>query len=259
MVCRSNSLVVLNAQLIARGGTLYQALSAPNPMFLEPEKSLNLFSSKGKLTQCDNALKAAMNGALSLGCAASDGAVIMACKNLGPLVDKKNYHKVFKVCPSIGVTYSGLQPDFRAQLTLAQRICQDYFDIYNRFPGLDVFVNEFCLRVQEYSQNAGLRPFGTFLIFCGATREGPCCYQMDPSGSFRKVDISTAGRGYEDARKVLERRKEGLDDNIVNGVHALKEFGGEVGHLDVSIGVFKDGDFKVYDSEDVKEVFDSIK
>lgn len=230
-------------------------------MFLDPEKSLNLFSSKGKLTQCDNALKAALNSALSLGCSSGDGAVVMSFKSLSPLVDKKNYHKVFQVCPSIGVTYSGLQPDFRAQLAIAQRVCQDYFDVYEKFPYLDVFINEFCLSVQEFSQKGGLRPFGTFLIFCGETRDGPCCYQMDPSGSFKQVEIVTAGKNYEEAKKFLERRKEELDDNIVSGVNALREFGGEVSYLDVSIGVFdtKAKMFKVYNSEEVKEVFDSLK
>lgn len=231
-------------------------------MFLDPEKSLNLFSSKGKLTQCDNALKAALNSALCLGCAAPDGAVLISCKNLGPLVDKANYHKVFQVCPSIGVTYSGLQPDFRAQLSVAQRICQDYYDVYEKFPYLDVFINEFCLNVQEYSQKGGFRPFGTFLIFTGQTKDGPTCYQMDPSGSFKKVDVVAAGKEYEDARKFVERRREGLDDNIVNGVVALRDFSrADVTPLDISIGVFskKTGLFKVYNVEDVKEVFDSLK
>lgn len=230
-------------------------------MFLDPEKALNLFSSKGRLTQCDNALKAALNSSLSLGCSSNDGAVIMSSKSLSSLIDKRNYHKVFNVCPSIGVTYSGLQPDFRAQLAVAQKICQDYFDVYEHFPFLDVFINEFSLKVQEFSQKGGLRPFGTLLIFCGETKDGTCCYQMDPSGSFNKVDISTAGKDFEEAKKFLERRKEELDDNIVNGVHALKEFGNELGFLDVSIGVFnsKTHKFKVYNSEEVKEVFDSIK
>lgn len=229
-------------------------------MFLQPDKSLNLFSSKGKLTQCDNALKAALNSALSLGCSSAEGCVIASSKNLPGLVDKKHYHKVFTVCPSIGVTYSGLQPDFRAQLGIAQQICQDYYDVYGRFPFLDVFVNEFSLSVQESSQKGGIRPFGTFLIFCGSTRAGPCCYQMDPSGSFRKVEVVASGKDYEDARKFVERRKEGLDDNIVNSLLALKEFSGrELEPGDVSIGVFKSGKFRVYDEEDVREVFDSVR
>lgn len=227
-------------------------------MFLEPDKSLNLFSSKGKLTQCDNALKAALNSSLSLGC--SYGAVIISYKNLSSLIVKQKYHKVFTFCSTIGVTYSGLQPDFRAQLEVAQRICQDYFDIYERFPSLYVFIHEFSLGVQEASQKGGLRPFGTFLIFCGQTPTGPSCYQMDPSGSFKKVQIVASGKEYEDARKFVERRIEKLDDNLVNCLLAVREYAGrEIGPVDVSIGVFKSGIFKPYNEEQIKEVFDSIQ
>lgn len=229
-------------------------------MFLQPDKSLNLFSSKGELTQCNNALRAALNSALSLGCSSPEGCVLVSSKNLSTLVDKSCYHKVFTVCPSIGVTYSGLQPDIRVQLGMAQRICQDYYDVYGRYPFLDVFMNEFSLNVQEFSQKGGVRPFGTFLIFCGATRSGPCCYQMDPSGSFKNVDVVGSGKNYEEARKFMERRRESLDDNIVNSVLALKEFSERaLEPCDVSIGVFRSGMFRVYDEESVKEVFDSIK
>lgn len=231
-------------------------------MFLDPERTLNLFSSKGKLTQCDNALTASMNSALSIGCASEDGAVIVSVKHLGPLIVKSQYHKVFSVCPTIGVTYSGLQPDFRAQLDVAQKICQDYYDIYERFPSLDVFINEFCLSVQEYSQKGGFRPFGTFLIFCGMTKDGPSCYQMDCSGSFKQVTVVSSGKGYEDAKRFLERRREKVDDNIVNSLLALRDFNGrEMTPSDVSIGVYRlsTHSFTVYNEEQIQEVFDSIK
>lgn len=231
-------------------------------MFLNPEKSLNLFSSKGKLTQCDNALTASMNSALSIGCASDDGVVLVSVKHLSSLLVKSQYHKVFSVCPTIGVTYSGLQPDFRAQLDVAQKICQDYYDIYEKYPTLDVFINEFCLSVQEYSQKGGFRPFGTFLIFCGETKNGPCCCQMDCSGSFKEASVVTSGKGFEDAKKFLERRREKLDDNIVNSIFALRDFNGrEMTSSDVSIGVFRlsTHSFTVYNEEQVQEVFDSIK
>lgn len=231
-------------------------------MFLNPDKSLTLFSSKGKLVQCDNALTAALNGALSIGCASSDGTVLVSFKNASHLIVREKYNKVFMVCPSIGVTYSGLQPDFRVQLALAQRICQEYYDVYERFPYVDVFIAEFSLCVQDHTQKSGLRPLGTFLIFAGETRDGPCCYQIDPSGSFRIVNNVAAGEGYDEANKFIERRRELLDDNIVNCLYALKQFTGkEVGPSDVSMGVFYASKhlFKVFDEEAIQEVFDSIK
>lgn len=231
-------------------------------MFLDPDKSFTVFSSRGKLVQCDNALTAALNSALSIGCSAEDGTVIVSFKNISPLLVKKKYHKVVPVCPSIGVTYSGLQPDFRVQLALAQRIAQDYFDVYSRFPSIDVFIAEFSLSIQEYTQRSALRPFGTFLIFAGASKSGPCCYQMDPSGSFQMVRTTAGGAGYDEANKFMQRRRELVDDNIVNALTALREYTGkELGPEDVSIGVFRAGTglFTVYDEGAIQEVFDSLR
>lgn len=231
-------------------------------MFLNPDKSLNLFSSKGELVQCDNALKAASNSALSIGCSAQDGCVLISYKSLSPLADRSRFHKVFPVCPTIGVTYSGLQPDFRAQLDIAQRICQDYFDVYDRFPNLDVFMDEFSLSVQEFAQKGGLRPFGTLLIFCGYVHSlpQPVIYQMDPSGSFKMVDISASGKESESAKSFLDKRTGSTDDNIVNSLIAIREnVGKEITNLDVSVGVLKDGKFKVYGLDDINEIFDSMR
>ncbi|KAI4292126.1 20S proteasome subunit alpha 2 [Pancytospora philotis] len=229
-------------------------------MFLNPDKSLTVFSSKGKLDQCDNALRAAMNSSLAIGCAGEDGCVLVSFKNVSSLIVKEQYYKVFSVCPTIGVSFSGLQPDFHAQLALAQEVCQDYFDVYERFPTLDVFIAEFSIEVQNLTQRKGYRPFGTFLIFVGSTREGPCCMQIDPSGSYRSIMVSASGVGYADACKFVERRRGLLDDNIVNSLGALRDYAGkEFGPKDVSIGVYESskGRFRVFTQEQIDEVFDA--
>lgn len=203
-----------------------------------------------------------MNGSLSIACGASDGAVVVSFKNASKLMDKEKFHKVFPVCSTIGVSYAGLQPDFRAQLSIAQRICQEYYDVYEKFPALETFVHEYSLSVQEHTQRGGFRPFGTFLLFVGAGSCGPCCYQVDPSGSFRQVSVTAAGMGYDEAKKFMERRLELVDDNIVNSVIALKEFcGKEIHPEDISIGVYRgsEGRFHVYSLDEVKEVFDSMR
>jgi len=231
-------------------------------MFLNPDKSLTVFSSKGNLEQCDNALRAALNGAIAVGCAAANGCVLVAFKNVSRLVVKEEYHRVFRVCPSIGVAYTGLQPDFRAQLAIAQRICQEYYDVYERFPYIDVFIAEFSLVLQEHTQRGGFRPFGSFLIFAGATRNGPCIYQIDPSGSFRSVPIVAAGVGYDPALHFIKNRHGMLDDNIVNSLAAVREFSGRnISPCDVSMGVFDPsaGLFRTFDEEAIQEVFDSTK
>jgi len=85
-------------------------------------------------------------------------------------------------------------------------------------------------------------------------------YQIDPSGSYRSVNVVASGVGYEDARKFLGRRLEELDDNIANCILALKEFSGKnISPEDVSMGVLREGEFKVFSQMEIEEVFDSIK
>jgi len=231
-------------------------------MFLNSDKPFSVFSNKGKLQQCDNALKAALSSSVCIGASSKDGCVLMSYKNLGKLFVKEKYHKIFYVCPSIGLTYSGLQPDFRVQLSIAQKICQEYFDVFERFPYLDTFINEFSLATQEFTQKSRFRPFGTFLIFAGTTVNGPCLYQVDPSGSFKTVEVIAGGVEYDKARKFVERRLSGLDDNIATCFHALREYSGAtINPKDISVGVFlsKTGEFKVYDIEDIREIFESIE
>lgn len=229
-------------------------------MFLDPDRALSVFSSEGKLTQCDNALRAATNGALAVCSAAPDGCVLAANKSVNRLVVKPCFHKVFNVCPTIGVTYAGLQPDFRVQLGIAQDICQAYFDVYGTYPSIDTFVAEFSLTVQDYTLRGGYRPFGTVLLFCGAGMAGPRCYQVDPSGSFAIVTAGAAGTNRLEAAAFIEHRLEGVDDNISAAVLALKNHAGtDLAPEDVSIGVFRDGAFSVYTPDGVTEVFDATQ
>ncbi|KAL6120351.1 hypothetical protein NUSPORA_02931 [Nucleospora cyclopteri] len=226
-------------------------------MLLNPDKPFSVFSNKGKLSQCDNALTAALNASLSVGMSSKEGTVLMSHKKLPALAVKHEYNKVFSVCESIGMTYSGLQPDFRKQLAMAQLICQEYFDVYNKYPSLDVFVEEFSLTLQENSQKGGKRPYGTFLLVCGAIRNISSLYQVDPSGSFKKVQSVSAGAEYEAARSFLSKRMGVLDDNITTCYNCIKEHSGmEIKGEDISVGVFKEGKFKVYSLSEINEIIE---
>lgn len=225
-------------------------------MFLDPNKPFNVFSNKGRLEQCDNALVAALNGSLAVACASSDGAVIMSYKDLPKLANKKNYHKVFTVCPTIGVTYSGIQPDFRIQLDIAQRLCLDYFEVFGRYPTLETFINEYSLRIQEYSQMGGSRPFGTYLLFIGSGQNINQVYRMDPSGSFNSCAVTATGKSYENAITFIERRQSELDDNIATCINAIKEYAGlKIEPEDISVGIYKNNEFRIYTYNEIEELF----
>ncbi|AFN83574.1 proteasome subunit alpha type-2-A [Encephalitozoon romaleae SJ-2008] len=225
------------------------------------EKPVTLFSSEGNLGQCDNALRAAANGSLSIGASAADGVVLMSFRDVPPLVIKEEVKKVFKICDTIGCTYSGLQPDCRIQVNIGCQIAEEYYDVYGRYPDVDVFTAHFSSVVQEYTQKSGYRPFGTLMIFAGPVKGVPRLYQVDPSGSYQTADVCTSGIGYSEAKKFIKRRLESLDDNMVNCVSSMREFAGkEVHPEDIDIGVYykTKNVFKTFTLDEVKEVFDSL-
>ena len=79
--------------------------------------SLTTFGSSGELTQVRYALTAVGNGETSLGIRAKNGIVIASEKKItSPLVDADTIHKVEPISEYLGVTYSGIGPDYGAVL-----------------------------------------------------------------------------------------------------------------------------------------------
>lgn len=226
-------------------------------MFLDTDKQLTLFTSEGKLTQCDNALKASTHGSLSVGCTSEDGVVLASLKESTNLVILNEYKKIYKISENIGCTYAGLQPDFRIQYNIALRIAEEYTDVYNGNIGISTFVSVFSRQIQEYTIKKGYRPFGTLLLIVGDNK----MYRVDPSGSYTSVSVGSIGKEYVESGRLLEKRKGMLDDNISNCVECLREYAGRgISAKDVDIGVYSGSrkTFKVYSTEEVQEVFDSI-
>ncbi|KAF7682441.1 Proteasome subunit alpha type-2 [Astathelohania contejeani] len=238
-------------------------------MNFQVDHSLTVFTNEGKLSQCDDALKAALNGSLSVGACSEDGVVLASLKELPQLVDRSKVFKINKIGDSIGMTYSGLQADYRIILDKAMELVEDYKEIYGRYPYVDIFVTNLSRVIQEYTQKGGLRPFGVLLLISGGIPDSknrssliPLLYQMDPSGSFQVIDTGAIGREYSNAAKYIERRLELIDDNIVSCIGAMKDHAGfSIGDNDVDIGVYYPSSniFKVFSRAEVKDVFESIK
>ena len=75
--------------------------------------SLTTFGESGELTQVRHALTAVGNGETTVGIRAKNGVVIAAEKKLSSiLADESSIHKIEKLCEYMGVTYSGIGPDF---------------------------------------------------------------------------------------------------------------------------------------------------
>ena len=84
--------------------------------------SLTTFGASGELTQVRYALTAVGNGETCLGIKAENGCVIAAEKKItSVLVDESSIHKIEALSDYMGVTYSGIGPDFHAVLLKARK------------------------------------------------------------------------------------------------------------------------------------------
>ena len=93
--------------------------------------SLTTFGESGELTQVRHALTAVGNGETTVGIRAKNGIVIAAEKKLPTiLIDESSIHKIDKLCDYMGMTYSGIGPDFTAVLLKARKDIQAYHQVY---------------------------------------------------------------------------------------------------------------------------------
>ncbi|KAI5159367.1 20S proteasome subunit alpha 2 [Nematocida ausubeli] len=247
--------------------------------------STTTFSSKGILSQCERALTAAKNGALSVGIRAVNGVVLASIKKTpSVLVEKERVQKVFKVCDTIIGTFSGLSGDFRNALEVAREIADDYRKVYGVYPYIDTFMKEFSKVIQEKTQKEGLRPTGCICLFAGHAcikkdiqpdEEGrplivetdsyvlqPLLYQIDPSGSIKNSFSFGIGKAYKECSQFLGKRCTSeieIHDAVVIAVLALKEFTEvAINEEDISIAIITNEGISNYESKDVQDILKSI-
>ena len=93
--------------------------------------SLTTFGEGGELTQVRHALTAVGNGETTVAIKAKNGVVIAAEKKLPTLlIDESSVHKVDALSEYMGVTYSGIGPDFQAVLLKMRKDIQVYHSKY---------------------------------------------------------------------------------------------------------------------------------
>ncbi|EGR33832.1 proteasome subunit alpha type 2, putative [Ichthyophthirius multifiliis] len=227
--------------------------------------SLTTFTSSGKLNQIEYAQKAVDNGDTALGIKAKDGVVIAVEKKLSSiLVDENSYQKIQNLGEHVGVTYSGLGPDFRVLNQKARKTVQQYWLQYRE----NIFVTSLCRQtastVQEYTQSGGVRPFGVSLLVAGYDSDGPHLYQVDPSGAYYGWKATAIGKNMKNAKTFLEKRyspEMGIEDAIHTALLTLKEgYQGSMNASNIEVGVVKsDGKFKVLSVEQIKDYLEEVE
>ena len=191
--------------------------------------SLTTFSPSGKLKQIEHALAAVNQGVTSLGIKATNGIVLATeRKNTSILVNSDFIEKISQITPDIGMTYSGMGPDFRILMDKSRKVSHTkYKRIYNEYPPTKIMVSHVAELMQEATQSAGVRPYGVSLLVGGYDENsGFMLYQVDPSGSYFPWKATAIGKGSNSAKTFLEKRWNDeleLEDAIHIALLTLKE------------------------------------
>ncbi|KAG2734012.1 hypothetical protein G9P44_003537 [Scheffersomyces stipitis] len=210
--------------------------------------SLTTFSPSGKLVQIEYALNAVKQGVTTIGIKSANGVVLATERKANsPLIKSDANVKVELITPDIGMTYSGMGPDFRVLVDRARKLAHtNYKRIYNEYPPVRILVQEIAKVMQESTQSGGIRPFGVSLLVGGYDQHSEQfqLYQVDPSGSYFPWKATAIGKTSNSAKTFLEKRWNEdleLEDAIHVALLALKEsVDGELTGENLDIAIISD-------------------
>ncbi|CAM9159018.1 unnamed protein product [Chrysoparadoxa australica] len=167
--------------------------------------SLTTFSPKGSLSQIEYAMKAVDAGATSVAVKFDSGAVLASQSKPPSVLVRAIGGKLTHITDSSAMAYAGVAADSRVLATSASSFASRYRARYGEGPvALLPMVGELAAVMQEYTQMAGVRPFGVSVLLAGEQGEEVLVYRVDPSGYYSPWKAAAIGRGAGAAQRLLQ-------------------------------------------------------
>ena len=110
------------------------------------------------------------------------------------LVDEDSFKKIELLTPTLGMSYAGITPDFRAILLTGRQTCQKFYAEYETHINPTQIAKNIAGVMQEYTVQGGVRPFGLSLLLAGMNEGKPYLYQIDPSGTYFGDGFNQGGK-----------------------------------------------------------------
>lgn len=191
------------------------------------DRAITVFSPDGRLFQVEYAREAVKRGTTSIGIKCSEGIVLAVDKRTtSNLVEATSIEKIFKIDEHIGAATSGLVADARALVERARVEAQINKITYSEPIRVDSLSKKLCDMLQMYTQNGGVRPFGSALII-GGVYGGSCkLFETDPSGALIEYKATAIGSGRSAAMDIFEDQYKddmNLNDAIKLALTAINE------------------------------------
>ncbi len=169
------------------------------------DRAITVFSPDGRLYQVKYAIETVRRGTIAVGIKAADGAVIAVEEKSRKLQISDNAQKIFQIDDHVGVAAAGYIPDARSQVDNARFFSQSNRLIYDEAVEVETIAKHLADQNQQFTQYAGVRPYGVALILAGVNRGGTQLYLTDPSGTFISYDAVAIGANSDKATDFLEK------------------------------------------------------
>jgi len=170
------------------------------------DRAITVFSPDGRLYQVEYAIETVRRGTIAVGIKTKDGIVIAAEEKPRKLQIVETAQKIFQVAEHIGIVAAGYIPDARSQVDNARFFSQSNKLIYDEAVDVETVAKHLADQCQQFTQYAGVRPFGVSLIIGGVDESNETqLYLTDPSGTFISYDAVAIGSGSDQVTDFLEK------------------------------------------------------
>ncbi len=169
------------------------------------DRAITVFSPDGRLYQVEYAIETVRRGTLAIGVKSKDGIVLAVEEKPRKLQNSDITQKIFQVDDHIGVAAAGYIPDARSQVDNARFFSQSNRMIYDEPIEVESVAKHLADQCQQFTQYAGVRPFGVALIIAGIDKSGSTIFLTDPSGTYISYDAVAIGAGSDQVTEYLEK------------------------------------------------------
>ena len=169
------------------------------------DRAITVFSPDGRLYQVEYAIETVRRGTLAIGIKSEDGVILAVEEKARKLQISNVTQKIFQVDDHIGVAAAGYLPDARTQVDQARFFAQSNRLIYDEPVDVEGVAKNIADMAQQFTQYAGVRPFGVALILAGVDKNGASLYLTDPSGTYIGYDAVSIGAGSDQVTEFLEK------------------------------------------------------
>ncbi len=170
------------------------------------DRAITVFSPDGRLYQVEYAIETVRRGTIAVGIKAKEGIVIAVEEKPRKLQISETAQKIFQIDDHIGVAAAGYIPDARSQVDNARFFSQSNKLIYDELVDVETVAKHLADQCQQFTQYAGVRPFGVALIIGGVDDDKKSqLFLTDPSGTYISYDAVAIGSGSDQVTEFLEK------------------------------------------------------